>query len=123
MRVLLSINPNHVENIFSGAKTYEYRRKIFTRPGVSTVLIYCTRPVAKLVGEFEIARILRDNPRKLWRRTHEGSGITKEFFERYFDGVDIAYALEIGEVRKFPISIRPTEMFENFHPPQSYMYV
>ena len=62
MRVLLSIRPEHVENIRSGIKTFEFRRRIFARRDVRTVLIYCTRPVGRLVGEFDIAEILEDEP-------------------------------------------------------------
>ncbi|MGY4282029.1 putative transcriptional regulator [Bradyrhizobium sp. LM2.7] len=44
MRVLLSIKPVHVANILSGAKTFEFRRKIFSRRDIKTVLIYCNPP-------------------------------------------------------------------------------
>ena len=62
MRVLLSIRPVHVESILSGAKRFEFRRRMFARRDVRSVLIYCTMPVGRLVAEFEIAGILEDTP-------------------------------------------------------------
>lgn len=123
MRVLLSIKPVHVENILSGVKTFEFRRKLFTRRDVKTVLIYCTRPVGRLVGEFDIAEILKDHPDRLWLRTRSGSGISKEYFDVYFNGRTEAYALKIGAVRPFESHVDPSDLVENFSPPQSFMYV
>lgn len=123
MRVLLSINPEHVENIFSGIKTYEFRRKVFARKDVTTVVVYCTMPIGKIVGEFDIEAILSDDPFNLWKRTEHGSGISKQFFDRYFDGRELAFALKIGEVRVYDEYIDPNDVLENFTPPQSYMYM
>jgi predicted transcriptional regulator len=123
MLVLLSIRPAHVANIISGLKVFEFRRRIFVRPDVRTVVIYCTMPVGKLVGEFDIVEILRDKPDRLWRRTRRGSGISKSHFDRYFRGANVAFALRIGEVRPFAEQIRPATLIKNFTPPQSYMYV
>lgn len=123
MRVLLSIKPEHVANIRSGIKTFEFRRRLFARRDVKTVLIYCTRPVGRLVGEFDIADILEDEPEALWASTAEGSGISKEFFDTYFEGRRRAFALQIGSLRLYDEPLCPSEMFDNFTPPQSYMYV
>ncbi|NIX77369.1 hypothetical protein [Microvirga terricola] len=123
MRVLLSIRPVHVENILQGIKTFEFRRKIFARKDVQTVLIYCTMPIGKLVGEFDIEDILEDAPDTLWQMTECGSGISKEYFDEYFKGRDRAFALKIGEVRPYKEHVAPSELMANFTPPQSYMYV
>jgi predicted transcriptional regulator len=123
MRVLLSIKPIHVENIVKGVKTFEFRRRIFSRRDVCTILIYCTQPVGRLVGEFDIAKILEDEPEALWASTAAGSGISKSFFDLYFEGRSKAFALQIGALRLFDRPVCPRDWFENFTPPQSYMYV
>ena len=123
MRVLLSIRPEHVANILSGRKTFEFRRKLFARREVKTVLVYATMPVGRLVAEFDIAGLLEDEPDGLWRSTSEGSGITKCYFDAYFSGRRKAYAIEIGSVRVFDEPIDPKTAFERFTPPQSFMYV
>lgn len=123
MQVLLSIRPVHVANILSGAKRFEFRRKIFTRRDVSSVLIYSTMPVGRLVAEFEIAEILEDEPDRLWSRTHAGSGISKDYYDAYFEGRDTAFALRIGTLTVFKTPIEPGKLIDNFTPPQSYRYV
>ncbi|WP_082652541.1 hypothetical protein [Aureimonas sp. AU12] len=123
MRVLLSINPVHVRKILDGVKIFEFRKKIFSRKDVRKILIYSTKPVAKIVGEFSIDRIIQDSPEALWETTYAGSGISKDFFDSYFAGRQLGYALQIGFVQEFDSPLDPDEMFPNFTPPQSFMYV
>ena len=123
MNVLLSINPDHVRNIFSGIKKFEFRRKIFARQDVKTVLIYSTRPVGMLVGEFDIEEIVAGTPEQVWDVAHSEAGISRSFYDSYFGDRSVAFALRIGDVRIYSEPIDPSEAFENFTPPQSYMYV
>lgn len=123
MLVLLSIKPSHAENILAGTKVFEFRRRVFARRELRTALIYCTRPVARFVGEFEIEDILCDRPERLWRKTRNGSGISKAYFDNYFGGRSEAFALQIGKVRPFAKHVRPSDVIRGFTPPQSFMYV
>lgn len=76
-----------------------------------------------IVGEFDVRAILSAPPDDLWSKTESQSGISRAFFDNYFEGRDIAYALEIGDVRIYAVPYNPLEVIENFTPPQSYMYV
>ena len=109
--------------IFSGQKVYEYRKQIFTRKDVDKVYVYATKPICKIVGYFTIAAMIEDNPTEIWKITHKGSGITKEYFDAYFRGCDMAHAIAIGEVVKFDTPIDPKEVIKNFTAPQNFMYV
>lgn len=60
MKVLLSIKPEYAQKIFAGEKKYEYRKRIFKRNDVDMIVVYVTKPVGKVVGEFEIAEILEE---------------------------------------------------------------
>jgi predicted transcriptional regulator len=80
-------------------------------------------PVGKLVGEFDIDTILADAPDNIWKITENGAGISKEYFENYFQGRDQAFALKIGQVRAYKDHVAPSELMANFTPPQSYRYV
>jgi predicted transcriptional regulator len=122
MNVLLSIKPVHVANILAGRKTFEFRRKMFARD-VRTVLIYSTMPVGRIVAEFDIADILYDEPERLWKRTKYGSGISKQYFDKYFQGTEQAFAIEIGEIREYVEQVDPFNIIDNFSPPQSYRYM
>ena len=51
MKVLLSIKPEFVKEIFEGRKKFEYRKSIFTKD-VTSVIVYSTKPEGMIVGEF-----------------------------------------------------------------------
>lgn len=123
MNVILSIRPNFCNVIFSGQKKYEYRKKVFTRSDVDKVYIYATKPICRIVGFFTIDEVIEDSPNNMWKMTHEGSGITKEYFDAYFSGCDMAHAISIGEVVKFDTPIDPKKVIKNFTAPQNYRYV
>jgi predicted transcriptional regulator len=123
MRVLLSIKPVHVENIVAGTKTFEFRRRLFARRDVKTVLIYATMPVGRFVGEFDIETILQGEPETLWGKTKAGSGISKDYYDAYFAGRSTAFALKISNLRLFSEPVRPLDVIDDFTPPQSYMYI
>lgn len=123
MNVLLSIKPEHVQNILAGIKKFEFRRKLHQRRDVTKACIYCTSPVKKIVGEFTIVSILCDAPEDIWRLTAHESGISKEFFDRYFFGRSEGYALQIGNVVEYDNYFDPRSLYSDFTPPQSFMYV
>jgi predicted transcriptional regulator len=123
MKVLLSIKPEFVEKIFSGEKKFEYRRVIFGKPDVNTIVVYSTMPVGKIVGEFSIKKILLDNPIKIWETTKRFSGISKDSFFKYFEGKNIAYAIEIQSLKIYDSPINPYEDKKKFKAPQSFMYL
>ncbi len=123
MKVLLSIKPEFVDRIFSGEKRFEYRKVIFKNPEVKSVVIYATKPVGKVVGEFEIKRIYSDSPSKLWTQTSDFSGVCQHFYEHYFSGRKLGYAIEVLNLIKYQEPVDPYEAWEGFFPPQSFMYL
>lgn len=122
MKVMLSIKPEFIKEIIQGNKKYEYRKRIFKRD-IDTVIVYATRPIGKIIGEFKIGKILNDTPEKIWSLTQNESGISKDFFMEYFSNKDSAFALQIENFNKYEFPIDPYIKNEKFYPPQSYMYV
>ncbi|CAH8773159.1 hypothetical protein [Paenibacillus dendritiformis] len=122
MKVLLSIRPEFVEQIVNGKKLFEYRKRIFKKE-VESVIIYCTKPVGMIVGEFTFDYIISDTPQALWDRTHNESGISKDFFMQYFSDRETGYAIQIKEYREYENPVQPEEVFGHFVAPQSYRYV
>ncbi|WP_409565227.1 ASCH domain-containing protein [Methylobacterium sp. J-078] len=122
MRILLSIKPEFAEKILKGEKRYEFRRAIHSNRSVDIVVIYMTAPIQKIVGEFRIDSILSDSPDKIWDKTHQFAGISRENYDIYFKSRKLAYALSIGSVTKYPIPIDPKLTMPSFTPPQSFMY-
>jgi predicted transcriptional regulator len=123
VKVLLSIKPEFAIKIFSGTKKYEYRKRAFAKSEVRTVLVYVTKPIGLIVGEFDIAQTITGSPNSVWQQTQNGSGITYSYYQKYYAGYDNVVAYEIEQVREFPIPISPYELLPNFTAPQSYIYL
>ena len=120
-KILISINPEHVQNIIKGIKKYEYR-KIAAKHDISSIIIYETTPVKRIVAEAEIIDVLVYSPEKLWKLTKEESGISKEFFDEYFKGKEIAYAYKLGKIKVYD---EPKTLLEYGikAAPQSFVYI
>ena len=119
--MLLSINPQHVENILLGTKKYEFR-KVESRRPVEKILIYSTAPVGMVVGEAEVLGTVVGTPDEVWARTHRYSGITREFFDGYYDGRGRAIAYELGEIEAYEHPKRLID-FGVKCAPQSFVYL
>ena len=120
-RMLLSINPEYVQKIFSGTKTYEFR-KVRCRSDVDSILIYETAPTMKVVGEAKIKRILTGSPSKIWQETKAGSGINKNFFDSYYKKRNMAVVYELGEVTRYA-EPRNLNSYGITQAPQSFRYI
>ena len=95
MNAIMSIRPNFCKLILDGQKRYEYRKRVFRRLDVDKVYVYASKPISKIVGYFAIAAMIEDSPNVMWEKTHEGSGITKEYFDAYFKNCDMAHAIKL----------------------------
>ena len=117
--IIISINPEHVENIINGTKKFEYRTKA-AKCDVGKIIIYETTPVKKVVAEAEIVDVLMMSPDKLWDETKAASGITKEYFN--FKNRKTAYAYKLGAIKVYE---KPRELNEYGlrFAPQSFAYV
>jgi len=123
MKVLLSIKPEFVREIFNGSKKFEYRKAIFKNKNVNIVVIYATMPIGKIVGEFKIGHIIEKNPYDLWEETKEFSGVNEDFYYEYFTGREKGYAISITNLKEYKNPICPYEKYENFTAPQSFKYL
>lgn len=120
-KVLLSIKPEFANKIFNGIKKYEFRRNIFKKD-IKTIVVYVSSPVQEIVGEFEIENILTDKVDKIWNKTKNFSGITKEYYYEYFENKEEANAICIGKLKKY----RKNKLLSDFginYAPQSFIYI
>lgn len=118
----MSIKPEFAEKIFSGEKEFEFRRAIFKKSEVRTVVVYASSPVQKVIGEFEIDYIIRDNVRSLWTKTQLVSGISREYFYEYFGDKEVGFAIRIKKARRYDVPLCLKKDF-GLVPPQSYVYL
>jgi predicted transcriptional regulator len=115
--VLMSIRPRFAEAILCGEKSVELRRR---RPSFSrgtNVLVYASSPVRQVIGWFEVGEVISASPRALWSRVKHCAGVSRQEFDDYFAGCEVAYALivtDAGRIAPAPLRIRP---------PQSWQYL
>ena len=119
--MLLSINPEHVENIMNGNKRFEFR-KVRCRPEVDKIIIYATSPVMKVVGEADVIDVIVDLPEQVWKLTSEFAGVSKLFYDRYYQDKDVAVAYQLGKVEKYKNQLSLADFGIRFAP-QSFVYV
>lgn len=123
MKVLLSIKPEFAEKILNGTKKFEFRKGIFKNNNITTVVIYATMPVGKVVGQFSIDEILANDPESLWVKTKKYAGISKNFFDSYYSGRETAYAIKVGEVERFAVPLPLSSLGDGIKAPQSFLYL
>lgn len=120
-KLLMSINPEHVENILLGKKLFEFR-KTRCKQEIESIIIYSTAPVGKVVAEAEVIDVLEDTPERIWAYTAGDAGIDKAFFDLYYAGRDSAVAYALGAVRRYKKPRRLSD-YGVKAAPQSYVYI
>jgi len=119
---LMSIRPEYVEAIISGAKTVEFRKQRLA-PDVETVVIYATSPIKAVVGEFQITSQVSKSPTGLWREFKLVSGIDRRRFFEYFRGRSSGVGIVIGNVTAYAPQKRLEDVAPGSRPPQSFRYL
>ena len=120
-KILLSINPQHVAHILDGSKQYEFRKRK-CKEKIDGIIIYSTAPVQQVVAEADVETILEDTPNKVWEKTKHKSGISREFFFKYYSGRNRAVAYKLTNLNIFE-DPKKLEDYGVSTPPQSYVYV
>jgi predicted transcriptional regulator len=90
---------------------------------VRTIVIYATTPVGNVVGEFDVGGVLREKPGVLWNCTKEAAGITRAFFDTYFDGRDEAIAIAVTKPKRYTKPKSLKDVSGSSAPPQSLQYL
>lgn len=121
-KILLPIKPKYVEQILSGKKKVEYRKRLASQGNVDRVLIYASSPVKLVVAEFTIAERLQDTPSRLWEQTSHFGGITHDAFTKYFEGCSVAYAYSISKLYIYSRPI-PLSDYGLTKAPQNFCYI
>ena len=122
MKVVLSIKPEFANKIFDGSKKFEFRKSIFKNKEVQSIIVYASSPVQKVIGEFEIGKIYHQDLETLWNTTKDYSGISKEYFDKYFVNKEKGFAIQVKKMKKYKKEKCLRKDF-NLHPPQSFAYI
>ncbi len=119
--MLLSINPQHVDNILSGEKQFEFRR-VRCKADVDKIVIYATSPIMRIVGEAEVLEIIEDHLDIVWELASGLAGISKLFYDQYYQGKEKAVAYRLGKVKKYNKPMLLSELGVKCAP-QSFVYL
>lgn len=119
--IILPIKPEFVDAILLGEKMFEYRKKLCKKK-INKIYLYKTAPVKAIVGEVEVIGFLRLDKEDLWEKTKKGSGISKDFYDSYFENVAQACAYILGNPLEYSKKITLEEVGINYTI-QSYKYV
>ncbi|MFN3734605.1 ASCH domain-containing protein [Comamonas testosteroni] len=120
---LLSIKPKYADLILAGSKRIELRRA-WPDEDIGVLVLYSSAPVQRLVGIAYVDHVRIEPPDKLWELAQQfGGGVTHDEFCEYFRGKRKTFGimLKSAEIAEHPID--PKEVFTDFSPPQSYMYI
>lgn len=118
--VLLPIHPKYAEQILTGVKMFEYRKRGLNKcPEV--FLLYATAPISKVVGQVNVDYSATSNPLFFWMATAKAI-MTEEEFWGMFKGRDeiTSYNLSIPVRYDEP---RPLSHYGIKHAPQSYLTI
>ena len=123
--MLLSIKPQHVNNILNGSKTVELRR---IRPQISSgqpVAVYATLPVAAVVATCRVRQIDVAAPAAIKARHLDDAVISTNEFDAYFSGSNQAVAIHLDKVAVLenPVTLADIRSRHGaYSPPQTWHY-
>jgi predicted transcriptional regulator len=117
----MAIHPRYADAILEGEKLVEFRKRKLA-DDITTVLIYATAPVQKIVGEFSIKRTVVDEPSSIWATFGEVGVIDESSFDEYYASSTHAVAFLVDEALRYK---RPRALsdVQGNSIPQSFYYV
>ncbi|MDA8055608.1 MAG: ASCH domain-containing protein [Thermoplasmatales archaeon] len=119
--IILSIKKQYSEAILSGIKKCELRRSPFPRD-VDIVIIYSSNHVGLITGWFTIQSRIEGSPEEIWKQFSKEAYITKDEFDKYYEGATKGVCLVIDTFQRLEPPINPTTELREFVAPQSFMY-
>lgn len=121
--VLLSIKPKYADLILAGTKRVELRRS-WPSNDIGVMVLYSSAPIQKLVGVAYIDRIEECDFESLWTlASANGGGVTYDELKAYVTGKKTAFGVMINRVKIAEAQVDPKDLFPNFTPPQSFLYL
>lgn len=124
MDIIMSIKPKYADKILNGTKKFEFRKSIPKRiDEIDKVFIYSTFPIQMVIGYFTIKKVYKMNPLELWLYTWEQAEIEINDFQRYFQGKEFGYAIEIDKFITYQRPLFFKEIDATGKIPQSFKYI
>lgn len=119
---LMAIHPTYANAIVEGTKKVEFRKRALA-DDITTVLIYATSPVQKVIGEFGIERTVIDRPDALWKSFGDVGKIDQVDFEKYYCDRETGVAFVIAWAKRYGTPHSLLDLESSPAIPQSFAYV
>lgn len=119
---IISIHPQYVAAILSGAKTVECRKSTIGLAPGDTLFLYATHPVRAILGQARVAHVYEGSPSEMWALHQAKTCVTEADFFKYYQTAKKAVLLALADVVTFPtpVSLEILREFQpRFPPPQT----
>ena len=124
--VLMTIRPQYVEKIMTGAKQIEVRRSNLYMETGDIIFIYSSKPASAIVGCVKVKLVERLPKDELWSKHNTKLGISLKEYDSYLKTRVFATAIHIADFKilKSPLSLQTLRhLLPGFRIPQSYLYL
>lgn len=123
--IFISVRPYYADQIITGWKTVELRRKFPEVAERTPSLIYSSSPAKAVLASAWIRRVHTGTTLEIWRKFHAVAGIERGDYMNYFRGSRNAHAIELFNVQPFETPLPLPELREKygFEPPRSWRYL
>lgn len=124
--ILISVKPKYVEEILSGKKTVELRRRTPRIPVGTRVWIYSTLPDAHVRVVATVEKIEEKTPSTIWKNNSSKMSLSKAEYNHYVTGRSRVCALHLSNITPFykPISLQCLrDKHPDFCPPQFFKFL
>jgi len=118
----MAIHPHYADAILDGRKKVEFRKRAVAED-VTTVLIYATAPVKKIIGQFEVAHTVVTTPSALWEQLGAVGCIDESAYREYYAASDAAVGLVIDAPKRYELPVRLAALLPSPAVPQSFAYL
>jgi len=122
--LVISVKPRWVQQILTGRKTVELRRRPPRLAEPVSALVYESGPASRLRASCLMGPVKSHPPHTLWDEVGDRSCVSKEEFDAYFAGRKQAHGIEIGCVLEMPsrLTLEWLRREVGFVPPQSWTW-
>jgi len=121
MDIIISIRPDYVFRIASGAKQIEIRtRRPQLDPG-DVMWVYETLPTGSISLRAEVIRVLTMDSESAWREHRKAMGVSRREFMSYINGQRVVSLIFLGEPTRLraPVHLDVLRRIcDGFMPPQ-----
>jgi predicted transcriptional regulator len=121
--ILISLRPEHSDDILSGRKTVELRRRpVRVDPG-TRVWLYTKLPRGSVDAFAIVDAVYEGSQEELWEQFGDKVAISRTDFDEYMDGMCTGCAIVFRSVAPLCRAVQLREIrqrVKTFHPPQFF---